>query len=232
MSHAPRSLMTIAGLTLGASLPILLQQAQGGVTRDQVDARIDAWSRGMLAAIGMRVRVRGAEHLRGWRAALVMSNHQSHFDVPVLFQVIPPSLRMVAKAELARVPIWGAAMRAGGIVFIDRSDRARAIASLEQAKRQLAEGVSVWIAPEGTRSLDGSLGTFKKGGFVIAEEVGADIVPVTISGTRLALPAHARVPRLGVEVVVTVHPRIAASDLPDRDARMSAVRSSIRSALT
>jgi 1-acyl-sn-glycerol-3-phosphate acyltransferase len=227
----PRALATIARTTFGISLSVLAAQARGVLSREGVDARIDVWSREMLGALGLRVRVRGAENLRGWRAALVMSNHQSHFDVPVLFQVIPPSLRMVAKVELARVPVWGAAMRAGGIVFIDRSDRARAIASLAQARAQLAEGVSVWIAPEGTRSLDGALGAFKKGGFVLAEEVGADIVPVTISGTRLALPVHSRSPRQGVEVTVTVHPRVRPGDHPGRDARVAAVRASIASAL-
>lgn len=223
--------MKIAGHTLRASLPILLDQARGRVTREGVDARIEAWSRGLLAAAGITVRIEGAEHLRGWRAALVMSNHQSHLDVPVLFQAIPPSLRMVAKAELSRIPIWGGAMRAGGIIFIDRRDRASAIASLELAKQQLAEGVSVWIAPEGTRSPDGALGAFKKGGFVIAEEVGADIVPVTISGTRVALPPHSRALRSGVEVVVTVHPRILAGAPGGRESVMLAVRESIASSL-
>lgn len=227
----PRALATIARATLGVSVSVLAAQARGALSREGVDARVDAWSREMLGALGLRVRVRGAENLRGWRAALVMSNHQSHFDVPVLFQVIPPSLRMVAKLELARVPLWGAAMRAGGIVFIDRADRARAIASLAQAQAQLAAGVSVWIAPEGTRSLDGALGPFKKGGFALAEEVGADIVPVTVSGTRLALPVHSRSPRQGVEVTVTVHPRVRPGDHPDRDARIAAVRASIASAL-
>lgn len=226
-----RPLLGIVAHTLGVSVPMVLDAARGRVTRDVVDARIDAWSRAMLAELGVRVRVVGAERLRAWAPALVMSNHQSHYDVPVLFQVIPPPLRMIAKVELSRVPIWGEAMRAAGIVFVDRSDRARAIASLEDARRTLAEGVSVWIAPEGTRSPDGRLGPFKKGGFVLAEETGAPILPVTISGTRDVLPPHSLASRSGVEVTVTIHPRVDPRAYPDRDALMAAVRGAIDAAL-
>lgn len=231
MLHTAGPIARIAAATLGASIPVIVEHARASLTRDAVDARIDRWSREMLGALGVRVRVRGAAQLRGWRACLVMSNHQSHYDIPVLFQVIPPSLRMVAKAELARVPVWGPAMRAADIVFVDRGDRASAIASLELAKRQLAEGVSVWIAPEGTRSTDGTLGPFKKGGFVLAEEVGADIVPVTVSGTRRVLPPHSLAFREGAEVTVTVHPRISPRDLPDRRALMDAVAAAVRAGL-
>lgn len=228
---SPGIILEIAAHTLRASVPTALDGLLGRVDRGVVDRRIDVWSRALLRELGVRVRVHGAEHLRDWRPALVMSNHQSHYDVPVLFQVIPPPLRMIAKAELGRVPIWGAAMRAAGIVFVDRSDRARAIASLALAKSELAQGVSVWIAPEGTRSRDGALGPFKKGGFVLAEEVGAEIVPVTISGTREVLPADSLDVQRGVEVQVTVHPRVDPRAFPDRDALIAAVRAAIGSAL-
>ena len=223
-------LLRVAAHTLRASLPLVLR-VPDSATSALADALVDRWSAALLRDFGVRVRVRGAERLRGWRPALVMSNHQSHIDVPVLYQVIPAPLRMVAKQELARVPVWGAAMRAAGMIFVDRGDRARAIVSLELAKRQLAGGVNVWIAPEGTRSTDGALGPFKKGGFVLAEEVGAEIVPVTIDGTRRVLPAHSLRTSRGIEVTVTVHPRVAPSDHPDRASRMEAVRAAIASAL-
>lgn len=230
MAH-PRTLLDVAAHTLRASLPTMLDGLLDRVDRGVIDARIDAWSRALLDELDVRARIHGAENLRAWTPAVVMSNHQSHYDVPVLFQVIPAPLRMIAKAELSRIPIWGRAMRAAGIVFVDRGDRARAIASLELAKQELAQGVSIWIAPEGTRSRDGALGTFKKGGFVLAADVGADIVPVTISGTREVLPAHSLDTRRGVEVSVTVHPRIDPRAYPDRDALIAAVRARIASAL-
>lgn len=227
----PRVLLNVAAHTLRASVPMVLDGLLGRIERGAVDRRIDAWSRGLLDALGVRVRVRGAEHLRGWRPAVVMSNHQSHYDIPVLFQVIPAPLRMVAKAELQRIPVWGEAMRVAGIVFIDRGDRARAIANLQRAKEQLARGVSVWIAPEGTRSPDGALGAFKKGGFVLAREVGAAIVPVTVSGTRDVLPPRSLATRAGVEVTVTIHPRVDPRAFATRDALMEAMRAAIASAL-
>lgn len=230
MAH-PRTLLDVAAHTLRASVPTMLDGLLGRVDRGVIDRRIDVWSRALLDELGVRVRIHGAENLRGWTPAVVMSNHQSHYDIPVLFQVIPAPLRMIAKAELSRIPIWGRAMRAAGIVFVDRGDRARAIASLELAKRELAQGVSIWIAPEGTRSRDGALGPFKKGGFVLAEEVGAGIVPVTISGTREVLPANSLDTRCGVEVQVTVHPRVDPRAYPDRDALIAAVRARIASAL-
>jgi 1-acyl-sn-glycerol-3-phosphate acyltransferase len=133
-----------------------------------------------------------------------MSNHQSHLDIPILFVTFAGRLRMVAKRELFNVPFFGPAMRRAGIVEVDRSgDRDKARAAMSSAAEAIAGGTSIWIAPEGTRSEDGKIGAFKKGGFLLAKQAGAPIVPVAISGSRHILPKHARAMQPGVTVRVT-----------------------------
>ena len=113
-----------------------------------------------------------------------------------------PSLRMVAKTELFRIPGFGRAMRAAEFVEVDRGDRARAVDSLKRAAATLGSGVSVWIAPEGHRSRDGVLGPLKKGGFHLARETGTAILPVALCGTRDVLPPETR--RMNHDVPVRV----------------------------
>jgi 1-acyl-sn-glycerol-3-phosphate acyltransferase len=163
-----------------------------------------------------------------------MSNHQSLYDIPALYQTLPLRLRMVAKAELFKIPIWAQAMRVAGFVELDRSARERAIASLERAKAALAQGTSIWIAPEGTRSRDGSLAPFKLGGFHLAAGAGAHILPVSVAGTRSILPAKGARVVAGAIVRVTVHPPIDPAEYGHEvnDALVQAVRSAIQSALS
>jgi 1-acyl-sn-glycerol-3-phosphate acyltransferase len=111
---------------------------------------------------------------------------------------------MVAKTELFKVPIWGRAMRAGGMIEVDRSDRARAIASLRRAGEAIADGVSIGIAPEGSRTRDGKVGPLKKGGFHLALETGAAILPVAINGSYNILPPETIRMRRGVAVSVLI----------------------------
>jgi 1-acyl-sn-glycerol-3-phosphate acyltransferase len=141
-----------------------------------------------------------------------MSNHQSLYDIPVIFQTLNLRVRMVAKTELFKVPVWAQAMRAAGFVEVDRKNRHRALESLENAKRALESGTSIWIAPEGTRSDTGELLPFKKGGFHLALGTGARILPVSIDGTRNALVARGFNVKNGASVKVTVHPPVDPKD--------------------
>jgi 1-acyl-sn-glycerol-3-phosphate acyltransferase len=123
---------------------------------------------------------------------------------------------MITKTELFKVPIFGPAMEAAGFIEIDRSNRERAMVSLDIARKKIAEGRNVWIAPEGTRSKTGDLLPFKKGGFNLALEAGLRILPVTLRGTRDILPAKGARSRKGAHVTVTLHPPL--------DARLYAVK--------
>jgi 1-acyl-sn-glycerol-3-phosphate acyltransferase len=111
---------------------------------------------------------------------------------------------MVAKKELFRVPVFGAAMLAAGFVKIDREKRASAIASLDESKRLLEGGTRVWIAPEGTRSKDGKLGPFKSGGFHLALGAEVPILPIALEGTEKILPHDGFSVHKGAHVTATI----------------------------
>jgi 1-acyl-sn-glycerol-3-phosphate acyltransferase len=117
-----------------------------------------------------------------------MPNHQSNADIPLLLGRLPVQFRWLAKAELFRIPIFGRAMRGVGYISIDRSNRKSAFESLERAARTIRSGTSVLIFPEGTRSRDGRILPFKKGGFVLSVDAGVPIVPIIIRGTRDIIP--------------------------------------------
>jgi len=227
-------LLRAAGVTLRISIPTLFEALFGGLTPEVCDARLDWWSKRLLGQAKVSLRISGEEHARGAGAFVVMSNHQSLYDIPALFQALPLRLRMVAKAELFRIPIWAQAMRVAGFVELDRSARERAIESLDRAKLALDRGTSIWIAPEGTRSRDGTLGAFKHGGFHLALGAGAPILPVTIDGTRLILPAKGARVAPGAIVRVAVHPPIdpLAYGREVNDQLVQAVRNSIASGLS
>ena len=169
--------------TLAISFPTVADALLGRVTIARCDERLDHWSRRLVEGTRAELRIHGREQIDWSRAYIVMSNHQSYFDIPVLFQSVPGTMRMVTKAELFKIPVWGRAMRDAGFIAIDRRNRLSAIASLKQAATQIHNGTHVWIAPEGTRSLDGRLLALKKGGFRLALETGAPILPVFLSGT-------------------------------------------------
>lgn len=146
------------------------------------------WGYSILLASRVRVTVVGQEQFDPSRSYIIMSNHQSNFDIPVLLAHLRCQFRWLAKAELFKIPIFGRGMRGAGYIPIDRSDRRAAIRSLQTAAETIRNGSSVMIFPEGTRSLDGRLRSFKKGGFVLAVDAGVPIVPVVIHGTFAVMP--------------------------------------------
>ncbi len=190
--------------TLRISLPTLVDAAQGRLTSQVCDERLDSWSRRLLTQARIQLDVKGREHIVHGEPFVVMSNHQSHYDIPVLFQALHVPLRMVAKKEIFRIPFMAGAMRAAGFVEIDRKNPSSAIQTLRNAHVQLGDAISIWIAPEGTRSKTGRLGRFKKGGFHLALHAGMRILPVTIDGTRFALPAGGTTVTKGAIAHVTI----------------------------
>jgi len=147
-----------------------------------------AWARSILFVARVGVTVRGLERIDPARSVIYMCNHQSNFDIPVLLGRFAVQFRWLAKAELFKIPIFGRAMRGVGYISIDRDNRASAIESLASAAQTIRNGVSVMIFPEGTRSRDGRLKSFKKGGFVLAADAQVPIVPIIISGTFSIMP--------------------------------------------
>lgn len=146
------------------------------------------WARTILAVARVKVRVTGLSHIDPDRSYIYMANHQSNFDIPVLLGHLKVQFRWLAKAELFDIPIFGRGMRGCGYISIDRSDRRSALESIRQAAATIRNGASVLIFPEGTRSPDGHIQTFKKGGFFLARKAGVPIVPVIIRGTWSIMP--------------------------------------------
>lgn len=219
--------------TLAISAPTLVEAMVGRVRRPVCDERLDRWSRRLLQQAEVTLDVRGYERVPQDETFILMSNHRSLYDIPVLFQAFPRTLRMVAKSELFRVPIWGPAMRVAGFIEVDRKNRVRAIESLRSARATLSSGVNVWIAPEGTRSRTGALGRFKMGGFMLAIETNTRILPVAIRGTEQILPADAALIRKGARVTVDFGEPVDASafGLGKRNELIDVVRRSMESML-
>ncbi|MDI6797882.1 MAG: lysophospholipid acyltransferase family protein [Desulfatibacillaceae bacterium] len=148
------------------------------------------WSRVNAKATPFSVEVIGRENIEPGRSYIVCSNHQSHFDIFVIYGWLGLDIRWVMKMELRKIPVFGKACERIGHIYIDRSDSHKAVKSLEEAKGRIKDGACVVFFPEGTRSRDGKLQRFKKGAFRMALDLGLPILPLTITGTRDILPAR------------------------------------------
>lgn len=191
------------------------------------------WAWLLCRATFVRVKVEGREHLVDGQSYVIMSNHQSHFDVLAFYGHFFKQFRWVIKKELRKVPGLGAGCESVGHIFIDRSSREKAIASLNASRHLLDGGVSIMFFPEGTRSTDGRMKEFKKGGFMMALDLNLPILPVSISGSRHVLPSNT-FRLLPGEIVIRIHEPIDVSAYgPERrDELMQDVASAIRSGLT
>jgi 1-acyl-sn-glycerol-3-phosphate acyltransferase len=189
------------------------------------------WARALFGLCGSRTGVAGwdslPESIRARREPVIfMSNHESNLDPPALISAIPIPAVYLAKKEIKwMVPVGWAAM-AAGTIFVDRSNRERAVASLHRAALEIRGGKSVVIFPEGTRTRSGKLGPFKKGGFIMAEEAGVKIVPLATVGGRRMLPPGAWFMRPGRYAVAFGTP-VDPAGFPTREALMAEVRRQI-----
>jgi 1-acyl-sn-glycerol-3-phosphate acyltransferase len=156
-----------------------------GVPQSIVWAFAKLQARNLCRALGVTVRVRGAELVEDGAPFIFTPNHQSHIDIAALLGFLPGNNRFAAKKELFDEPVLGAVMRTLGMLPVDRDDPMK---SIEVLNRSAAEGRSIIIFPEGTRSPDSNLLPFKKGAFVAALEMGYPIVPVIVKGTRKVMP--------------------------------------------
>jgi len=218
-------------LTLGCSL-LALVSGLFDRSGDVVVAIARWWSRVVLGAAGVELRVRYHAALDPAKPYVFMSNHLSSIDIWAMFVGISVPFRFIAKKQLGQIPLFGWAMKAGRFIFIDRQNAASARRSIDEAAARIRNGCSVVMYPEGTRSRDGRLLPFKKGGFHLAMSSGVEIVPVAIRGTRELMPAGALFVRAGVAELEVGAP-IATKDVPveARAALMARVRGSIASML-
>jgi 1-acyl-sn-glycerol-3-phosphate acyltransferase len=192
-----------------AVIVILTSFVSTGGEKPHNVARI--WAKYILAASNIKVTVKGLSNLNRTGSYIYMPNHVSNFDIPVLQAYLPVQFRWLAKAELFKIPIFGYAMKRAGYISINRFDRKSAIQSLNKAAEIIRNGTSVIIFPEGTRSQNQNIQSFKKGGFVLAIDSGVPIIPVIIHGTwRIMQKKHILV-RPG-NVVLEIKKPINTSD--------------------
>ena len=162
----------------------------GKLDRNKSDEISRRWSQAILNIIQLKTELKNPHQVSfsNDKPTIIMVNHASLYDIPISFVTLPGSIRMLAKKELYKIPVFGQAMKKAEFLSINRFDREQAIKDLIIAKEKMNSGIMVWMAPEGTRSKDGTLGPFKKGGFITAIQAGATIIPVGIRGATNILP--------------------------------------------
>ena len=213
----------VAYTVFWASLGILTWPLSPGGDLYLLYARI--WSGWILRSLGIPLVVDGRERLEPGQTYVLMSNHQSVFDIFALFRAFDRPFRMVAKRILFWIPILGWSMGMCGFIPIDRSNRESAIRSLHRAARKIRSGVSVLVFPEGTRSRDGMLHPFKKGGFMLALEAGVPVVPVVVLGTDAIMEKGSlKVGRANVTVRIGAPIETSGRGVGGRDRLMDEVR--------
>ena len=165
------------------------------------------WSRLMCAISFVSVEVNGKENIDKKQSYIFAANHQSLYDIFLIYGWIGVSFKWIMKKELRKLPFVGKACVAAGHIFIDRENPQKAVKSIEQATKTLSEGVSVALFPEGSRTKTGKVCKFKRGAFEIAKEVHLPIVPVTISGGYHVMPVSRFYPIPG-KLILEIHPSV------------------------
>jgi 1-acyl-sn-glycerol-3-phosphate acyltransferase len=173
-----------------------------------------AWAWLILRTSGVRVTVNGLERLDRSRSYVFAANHQSIYDIPIVFTALPFQLRIVAKESLGRIPFMGWHLRLAGHLLVDRSRPGAGV--VKRMARLVGEHHSLIVFPEGTRSVDGTIQRFKGGSFALAVEAGLPVVPLTIAGSRQVMTKGQLTVRRGA-VSLTIHEPIETVHVP-RDA--------------
>lgn len=229
-----RSLLALAFLLLYTPPASLLAIALARLTgRASFLYRFSALGiRTFLWLSPLRIELSGREKAGDFRNVVLLPNHESHLDAPLLFVVLGVDYKAVAKKELFSLPFFGKVIELAGFIPLDRRDRTRARASMSRAADSLKAGNCLLIFPEGTRTRTGRLGDFKKGAVVAAIEAGSRVVPVALEGFREALPRGSLLPRPGLLQVRVLDPIEAGLYSYDqREKLLERVRASIAKAL-
>ena len=225
-----RSALYVLTLIVATIIGALLALVCGPLSRsgDAVLWLARRWARVLLWSAGVKVIVKTEAALDRGRPYVFAANHLSSVDIFALFVALPVNIRFIAKKQLSRIPLFGWAMAAGRFIFVDRKNPVAARRSIDRAAERIRGGSSVAIFPEGTRSRDGLLGPFKKGGFHLAQQAGVPVVPVAIKGAGEVMPPGSVLVRPG-PVYVTVGVPIETKDLKesDRNALVERVRNEI-----
>lgn len=207
-------LFKCAMAVLNVSLKVIYYTLIRKALKPRIEDAMKQWGDDTVRYIDSELVVNdphGMNQLSG-KKIIIISNHESLFDIPIIYAGMSGPIRMVAKKELSRVPIWGRAMKLADVPLIDRKNKKEAVKSLQFAGSLLEKGVKIWIAPEGTRTRDGQLQKFKKGAFVMAIQTGATIIPVGIKGAYDIMPPKTTDLNLGRTITLNIGEPIDASE--------------------
>ncbi|MDY0005024.1 MAG: lysophospholipid acyltransferase family protein [Polyangia bacterium] len=187
------SVRSLASWTFTAADTVLFASTAIGVSAFDPGGKCShyvgkAWCSFNLKALGFEVSVQGLENISPGQPYVAMVNHSSHLDVWAVYHALPLQIRWVMKEELRKIPFFGRACARMGHVYVVRGDSESARKSMEEAARRIAAGTTVVFFPEGTRTKDGQLQSFKTGGFRLALQAQVPILPVSIAGTGSMLP--------------------------------------------
>lgn len=169
------------------------------------------WARLFCALSLVRVRVRGRDNISTGRSYVFVANHQGAYDIFAIYGYLGHNFRWMMKKSLERIPLVGYSCRVSGHIYVDNRTPHAIRQTMQTAERRLAGGMSVVVFPEGARTPDGRLKRFKRGAYILAEEFGLPVVPVTIDGAYSVMPRQARLPRWGT-ITLTIHKPIEAPE--------------------
>ena len=232
--------MVRAYLYLAAFIPLTFLLSTSAIISTLLDksGRAYAWHARLWGRVGLalnlvKVTVSGTEHIPSG-PVVFMSNHQSNFDILSLLAKMPRQFHWIAKKELFDIPVFGSSMRRGGYIPLDRGDGRKALQSIDAAAASINQGKSVVLFPEGTRTADGNLLPFKRGGFILARKAAVPVIPVTINGSGRINPAG-QIRLYSGNIHITLHPPLVVPpELRRSEAEtwlMEAVRGNIEAAL-
>ncbi len=174
------------------------------------------WAWAVAKGMGLTFSLHGADRIVPGTSYIITPNHQSNADILALVLTLPMPFRWVIKKELLKIPLFGGAVRATGAVALDRSDKSQSVKSLREGAGKLRDGWSILIYPEGTRSPDGKLQSFKKGAFMLAVQTSIPILPVTCNGAFQVLPKKSLLIRPG-HITVTVGEPVPCDGTTEKD---------------
>lgn len=187
------------------------------LSKEKLEALLRCFTKQMVWVSGIDLHVHGLENLDRTKSYVVMFNHFNFLDHFVIYDVLKLRLRGLEKEAHFHWPVYGRLMRLIGIIPIPpRGNTEKALESLEIAKNKINEGYSMLIAPEGTRTVDGNLGSFKKGGFHLAIQTQADILPVVFQGMYAFNKKHSKLLQPG-RVDLYIEPAIPTKGLTEQD---------------
>lgn len=214
--------LVVLSVIFWASLMVILVTL--GLRRHSQTWMLRAWNLWVLWIFGIRVKVEGLENYDSNRACLVVTNHQSLFDIPAAFYALSGHIRMVAKQELFSIPFFGWAINRTEFVPVDRGNRTSGARASKMIGERIRSGLQVWVAPEGSRSDGSTIMSFKKGSFAVAIDAQIPVQPIVVMNAWKVCPKSELLVRPGLEITVKILPTVPTEGLKIEDRADLAVK--------